>query len=193
MTSRHHAGTRFAMALSIAGGIAVVAGGFADGYAQSVALELGAAFLLVAPLVWAERAFTGQIRRQVSDSLAEALNGSASSAHPDDVTRIRSRLLNRSGGGSPWQAVRTEHASFDLVLENGQRRIAIAIKRTPFALDSATVSRLHTEARRSGIPELVVISLTDPTDLAKNLAAHTPGLTLLDESAALDTWLEQRS
>ncbi|MDX8145012.1 hypothetical protein SK854_23080 [Lentzea sp. BCCO 10_0061] len=178
------------MALSIAGGVAVVTGGIVDGYAQSVALELGAAVLLLAPLVWAERALSGQIRRQVSDSLAEALNGTASSAHPDDVTRIRTHLLDRLSGNSSWHAVRAERATFDLVLENENRRVAVAIKRTPFALDSATVRRLHTEAKRAGIPELVVVSLTLPTDLARSLAAHTPGLTLLDESDALDAWLE---
>ncbi|MEV6242444.1 restriction endonuclease [Lentzea sp. NPDC051838] len=189
--STRQRGTRLAMALSIAGGAAVVAGGFADGYFQSVALELGAAFSLVAPLVWMERVLADQFKRQVSDSLAEALNGTASSAHPDDVTRIRRHLLDRLNGSSPWQAVRAERASFDLVLENGPRRVAVAIKRTPFALDSATVSRLYAEAKREGIPELVVISLTDPTDLARSFAANTPGLTLLDESDSLNAWLEK--
>ncbi|MFD4640756.1 hypothetical protein ACFWN2_25805 [Lentzea sp. NPDC058436] len=194
MTTRQRRnGTRFAMVVSIAGGAAVVAGGFADGYAQSVALELGAAFLLVAPLVWAERALTSRVRRQISDSVAEALNGASSSAHPDDVTRVRNHLLSRLDGDGSWQAVRPERATFDLVLENGFRRVAVAIKRTPFALDSATVARLRAEAKRDGIPELVVISLTEPTDLARSLASNTPGLVLLDESEALDAWLKQQA
>ena len=185
------AGTRCAMALSIAGGAAVALGGSFDGYAQSVLLELGAAVLLVAPLVWAERKVSVHIGQRLSDSLSEALNGTASSPHPDDVTRIRTRLLARLNGDSPWQAVRTDRASFDLVLENGTRRVAVAIKQTPFALDSATVRRLHAEARREGVPELVVISLTAPTDLARDLAAHTPGLKLLGESDDLDAWLDR--
>lgn len=194
MTTRQlRNGARFAMAMSIAGGLAVAAGAFADGYPQSVALEIGAAVLLVAPVFWAERALTRRVRAQISDSVAEALNGTASTAHPDDVTRLRNRLLDRLDGGGSWQAVRSERTGYDLVLENGSRRVAVAIKRTPFALDSATVARLRAEARRDGVPELVVISLTEPTDLARSLASNTPGLVLLDESEALDAWLAQQN
>jgi hypothetical protein len=186
-TARPAGGTRPALALSIAGGAAVAGGAVADGYLQAVCLELGAAVLLLAPLALAEGAVTGRIGRRVEDGVAEALNGVAGAPHPEDVARIRDHLverLRRSGGS--WRAVRKEDGPFDLVLERLGHRVAVAIRQTPFALDSATVRRLHTEARRQDHGGLVVVSLTSPTDLAVELAAHTPGLALLVDNEDLD-------
>lgn len=192
MTARRlAAGTRLAMALTIAGGAGVTAGAFLDGYPQAACLELGAALLLLAPLALAEGVVTGRIGRRVEDGVAEALNGAAGTPHPEDVARIRDRLvehLTRTPGD--WQAVRPEAGSFDLILEMAGHRLAVAIRQTPFALDSATISRLHTESRRQGHAGLVVISLTQPTDLATEFARHTRGLTLLVDSEKLNGRLD---
>jgi hypothetical protein len=59
--------------LIFVGGLALlVAGGFIPNgtYAQSVAVEVGATALLVVPIVLAERAIVGTMRRRMDDALA---------------------------------------------------------------------------------------------------------------------------
>ncbi len=119
------------------------------------------------------------------------MNGAAGTPHPDDTARIRDHLVDHlRRSGQAWQAMTADSGPFDLALERPGSRIAVAIRQTPFALDSATVQRLHTEARKLGHTELVVISLTSPTDLAEELALHTPGLTLIGDVADLDARLD---
>ncbi|MBP2324856.1 hypothetical protein JOF56_005241 [Kibdelosporangium banguiense] len=173
-------GGRFAMVSTIAGGAAVVSlGAFLTGYLQAMALELGSAVLLLAPLLMIERLLGVRIGQGVQDGVAEALNGTASSPDSDDAQQVRDSLLRRLSGD--WNLVRAMKGPFDFVAEGHGERVAIAVRHTSFPLDSATVSRLHTEARRREIPKLVVVTLTEPTDLARVLARRTPGLRLVTD------------
>ncbi|MEU7783134.1 hypothetical protein [Amycolatopsis sp. NPDC049159] len=169
-------------ALMTALGVAAVLIGWnCDGYLQSVLLEVGAAFLLLAPLKFVEIAMTRRIGRRVEDGVAEALNGTSGSPHPDDADRIRTHLIRQLDAQRPreWKVVNPPDEPFDFVLERKQKRIAVVIRHTPFPLDSATVRRMMAEARVHGIPELIVISLSIPTELAAEQAERTPGLHLI--------------
>jgi len=160
---------------------AVLAGWRFDGYLQSVLLEVGAALLLLAPLKFVELAMTRRIGRRVEDGVAEALNGTSGTPHPDDADRIRTRLIRLldTRPGRDWVIARSPDEPFDFVVERQRDRIAVVIRHTPFPLDSATVKRMMAEARRNGAAELIVISLSVPTELAAELAARTPGLRLI--------------
>ncbi|MEV4316762.1 hypothetical protein [Actinocrispum sp. NPDC049592] len=169
------------MVSTIASGAAVVGfGAVLDGYLQSVALELGAAVLLLAPLFMIERLLSVRIGQGVQDGVAEALNGTTTTGPDgDNAQPVRDLLVRRLEGD--WNLVRAINGPFDFVAEGHGERVAVAVRHTSFPLDSATVSRLHTEAKRREIPKLVVVSLTEPTDLAWALARRTPGLRLVTD------------
>lgn len=183
--------------LLVTGGAAVVAGALVEGYAQSVLLEFGAAVVLFAPLVLAEGLLTGRIGRKVRDGVVGTLNRTGVQAAPESpaaVRDLRDALLAALPPG--WLAERRSVAPFDLVVERAGRRIAIAVRRTPFPLDWVTVRRLHIQARQAGHAGLVLCTLTPPTDLAAELAQNSPGLVLLsadDPAAELARLLSTRS
>lgn len=176
-----HGGIGIGALMSALGVAAVLTGWAADGYLQSVLLEVGAALLLLAPLKFVENAMTRRIGRRVEDGVAEALNGTSGSPHPDDADRIRTRLIEQVDARFPreWMIVDASGGPFDFVLEGPRRRMGVVIRHTPFPLDSATIRRMMADARRHGVPELIVISLSVPTELAAELAARTPGLRLV--------------
>jgi len=186
-----HGGIGSGALMSALGVAAVFIGWHSDGYLQSVLLEVGAALLLLAPLKFVELAMTRRIGRRVEDGVAEALNGTSGNPHPDDADRIRTRLIQRLDTQLPreWAVAQSPEEPFDFVLEGQRRRIAVVIRHTPFPLDSATVKRMMAEARRHGASELIVISLSVPTELAAELAARTPGLRLIaaPDDEELDT------
>jgi hypothetical protein len=186
-----HGGIGIGALMSALGVAAVFIGWHSDGYLQSVLLEVGAALLLLAPLKFVELAMTRRIGRRVEDGVAEALNGTSGNPHPDDADRIRTRLIQRLDTQLPreWAVAQSPEEPFDFVLEGQRRRIAVVIRHTPFPLDSATVKRMMAEARRHGASELIVISLSVPTELAAELAARTPGLRLIaaPDDEELDT------
>ncbi|MEU3770785.1 hypothetical protein AB0E55_37470 [Amycolatopsis keratiniphila] len=190
-TVREHGAIGMGVLMSGLGVAAVLAGWRAEGYLQSTLLEVGSAMLLLAPLGFAELAITRRIGRRVEDGVAEALNGTSGSPHPDDAERIRNRLIRRlhSPPSPDWEVTDSPGTPFAFMMKGPRRSIAVVIRHTPFPLDTATVRRMMTEARIHRAQELIVISLSPPTELAADFAKRTPGLRLIAaaDEAGLDT------
>jgi hypothetical protein len=155
----------FAFVLVLFGGALVTVGAFVDGYLQSTCLEIGAATLLVSPLLLVERQLDQMVDLRVEDGVARALNDEPS---PQPAGLLQEQVT-RALSDMPFTVVAVENGSLNHVVEAGDMAIGIVVKAADHPIDAASIQRLVIEtfgqAARTG---LVVVTNTHLTGLAQD-------------------------
>jgi len=160
----------FAFVLASLGMALWTLGAFTDGYLQSTCLEVGAATLLVSPLLLVERQLDQMVSLQVEDGVARALNNESS---PESAGWLLQEQVARALSDTPFAVVAVENGSLDHVVESSDTAIGIVVKAADHPIDAASIQRLVIEtsgqARRTG---LVVVTNTHLTGLAQDWLRH---------------------
>lgn len=161
----------------VAGFAAIATGASLDGYAQAVALELGAAFALIGPIVFLEQQMQKRVEQEtakVEDALAEQLSDlpPAVAAHLFEQQVVAA--INRVAPAARLELT-TRDGGADALVNLGGRAVAIEAKSTTGALPARAVSQVLARQDVAPVPvPVLLVSRTRPTASARLLAESAP-------------------